>query len=99
MKAKDVAVESQLQRFFRVHGLQSLDKVRSALLLVGVACQVATVFITEPLWLIREMPPNLPTFMLPEIDFLWPVYFSLVAVLNFPGVVGFSNFAPGTCLL
>ena len=47
MKAKDVAVESQLQRFFRVHGFQSLDKVRSALLLVGVACQVATVLITE----------------------------------------------------
>lgn len=84
MEAKDVAVESQLQRFFRVHGLQSLDKVRSALLLVGVACQFATVFITEPLWLIREMPPNLPTFMLPEIDFLWPVYFSLVAVLIVP---------------
>ena len=30
------------------------------------------------------MPPNLPTLMLPEIDFLWPVYFSLVAVLFVP---------------
>ena len=72
------------QRFWRQWGPLSLGSKRLGLLWLGVACQVATVAITQPLWLVRVSPPNLPTFPVPDFDFLIPLYFSLLLVLLFP---------------
>src|SRR5215207_5379203 len=49
-----------------------------------VACQVATLWITWPLWQVRDSPPMLPAFPLPAIDLGWLLIGSLLLVLVAP---------------
>jgi hypothetical protein len=49
-----------------------------------VACQVATLWITWPLWQVRDSPPMLPAFPLPAFDLGWLLIFSLLLVLVAP---------------
>ena len=76
--------ETTFLRFLRQWGPLSLDKKRLGLLWLGVVCQAATVGITQPLWLVRVTPPNLPTFSVPDFDFLGPLYLSLLLTLFVP---------------
>lgn len=73
-----------LKQFWSQWGGWSLRWQRYALLIFGVACQALTVGITLPLWLVRANPPNLPTFALPAVDFVWPLFVSLLVVLLLP---------------
>jgi hypothetical protein len=49
-----------------------------------VACQMATLWITWPLWQVRESPPMLPALPLPAFDLGWPLICSLLLVLVAP---------------
>ena len=73
-----------LKQFWSQSGGLSLRWPRFALLIFGVACQALTVGITLPLWLVRANPPNLPTFAVPAVDFVWPLFGSLLLVLLLP---------------
>jgi len=53
-------------------------------LLLGIGCQAATIGMTLPLWTVRIDPPNLPTFPVPAIDFVWPLFLSLVLTIFLP---------------
>ncbi|EKK00326.1 hypothetical protein RBSH_04342 [Rhodopirellula baltica SH28] len=61
-----------------------LGRTRYGLLLFGVASQCVTIAITWPLWQVRQMPPHLPTFDLPQISFGWMLIASLVWVVIRP---------------
>ena len=61
-----------------------LGHPRFSLLLLGVGCQAATLWITLPLWTIRADPPNLQTFSVPEVDFVWPLFLSLALTVVMP---------------
>ena len=49
-----------------------------------LACQVATLWITWPLWQVRDSPPMLPALSLPAFDLGWPLICSLLLVLVAP---------------
>ena len=49
-----------------------------------VACQVATLWITWPLWQVRDSPPMLPALPLPAFDLGWLLLCSLLIVLVAP---------------
>ena len=49
-----------------------------------VACQVATLWITWPLWQVRDSPPMLPALPLPAFDVGWLLIGSLLLVLVAP---------------
>ena len=49
-----------------------------------VACQVATLWITWPLWQVRDAPPMLPALSLPAFDLGWLLICSLLLVLVAP---------------
>ena len=84
-RTETLGKENIFLRFFRQWGPLSLGSKRVGLLWLGVVCQAATVGITQPLWLVRITPPNLPTFSVPDFDFP-------LATLFFP--VGDSGCAP-----
>jgi hypothetical protein len=48
-----------------------LGRLRYSLLVLGVACQIATVWITWPLWQTRSIVPHLATFDVPQFSFGW----------------------------
>ena len=49
-----------------------------------VACQAATLWITWPLWQVRDSPPMLPALSLPAFDLGWLLICSLLLVLVAP---------------
>ncbi len=61
-----------------------LGRLRYTLLLLGVVCQIATVWITWPLWQTRCSVPHLATFDLPQFSFGWLMVGSAVLVLLRP---------------
>lgn len=79
---RDVSADSGRQIAWGVFGraLSQLGGTRYGLLLFGAACQCATIAITWPLWQVRQMPPHLPTFDLPQISFGWMLLASLAWV-------------------
>lgn len=58
----------------------------TALRLVLVAAQAATILLTWRVWLTREHPPLLPLLPLPLVDMGWPLLASLAFVVVIPRV-------------
>ncbi|WP_431197912.1 hypothetical protein, partial [Rhodopirellula bahusiensis] len=83
---RDVSADSGAPNTWRVfeRALSQLGRTRYGLLLFGAACQCITIAIAWPLWQVREMPPHLPTFDLPQISFGWILVASLVWVAARP---------------
>jgi hypothetical protein len=87
-ETSDVSLRFLRQRWYRQiwgnWGCTGLGNSRFLLLLLGVGCQCATLWITLPLWSVRADPPNLPTFSVPDVDFVWPLFLSLVLTIALP---------------
>jgi hypothetical protein len=70
-----------------------LGKTRFLMLCVGVLAQLITVWMTWPVWQVREAGvfPNLPVFDVPSINFGWAMFLSTLLVLAFPKPVIWIN--------
>lgn len=58
--------------------------VARRMFLVALVCQLATVYITWPVWNVRESPVNLPLVPTPAVSFGWPIVLSLIAAAIWP---------------
>ena len=65
-------------------GYDELGPPRYALAALCAACQAVTIVMTWPLWQVRDEPPHLPVFDIPQIPFGWVLQLSLLLVLLRP---------------
>lgn len=63
---------------------RGLPPVRYGLLVLAVLAQATTLWITEPLWQVRESPVHMPLVELPQVPFYWAMQASLIVVLLWP---------------
>ena len=75
--------------------INQLGKTRFWILCIGILAQLITVWMTWPVWQVREtgMFPNLPLFDAPSIDFGWAMFLSTILVLAFPKPAIWINLA------
>ena len=57
---------------------------RYGMLCLAVGLQLATVLLAWPIWGVRQQPPNVPLFDLPQFSFALPILFSLTLPLIWP---------------
>lgn len=60
------------------------NRMQYGLLWFAALCQISTVWMTWPLWQVRDSVPHLPLIDLPQFSFGWPMLLSVIAVLAFP---------------
>ncbi len=70
--------------FDRWPAVRQLGRLRFCLLLLGMVCQMATVWITWPLWQTRTSIPHLPAVDLPQVSFGWMMMVSVGLVVFRP---------------